>query len=89
MSKCNCSMSISVLGDGCRYCQPQTYIDKLSEIIEDERSEHESELATLKAKAAVVMPEQASANNTVASDAWRNGWNTCLDEFERLNRSKT
>ena len=47
MSKCNCSMSISVLGDGCRYCQPQTYIDKLSEIIEDERSEHEAELAEL------------------------------------------
>ena len=47
MSECKCSMSISVLGDGCRYCQPQTYIDKLSEIIEDERSEHESELAEL------------------------------------------
>ena len=37
MSKqqCKCSMSISVLGDGCRYCQPQEYIDQLIEQIED------------------------------------------------------
>lgn len=45
MSECKCSMRIQVLGDGCRYCQPQTYIDKLSEIIDDERSEHEEHLA--------------------------------------------
>jgi len=29
IGKCECTMSISVLGDGCRYCQPQTYIDLL------------------------------------------------------------
>jgi hypothetical protein len=39
MSKCDCSMSISVLGDGCRYCQPQEYIDRLHDTIEDEREE--------------------------------------------------
>jgi len=27
--KCKCTMSISVLGDGCRYCQPQECIDRM------------------------------------------------------------
>jgi len=36
--RCECSMSISVLGDGCRYCQPQEYIDRLHEQMEDELS---------------------------------------------------
>jgi len=35
MSKCKCKLSIRVLGDGCRYCQPQTYIDNLHETIEE------------------------------------------------------
>ena len=34
---CKCSMSISMLGDGCRYCQPQEYIDRLSEMLDEER----------------------------------------------------
>lgn len=34
---CRCSMSISMLGDGCRYCQPQEYIDRLSEMLDEER----------------------------------------------------
>lgn len=33
--RCKCSMSISVLGDGCRYCQPQECIDRLIEQIEE------------------------------------------------------
>ena len=38
-NRCECSMSISVLGDGCRYCQPQEYIDRLHEQMEDELSQ--------------------------------------------------
>lgn len=38
MSQCKCSMSISVLGDGCRYCQPQEYIDRLHDQIEEDRA---------------------------------------------------
>ena len=30
MSECKCSIAISVLGDGCRYCQPQEYINRLN-----------------------------------------------------------
>lgn len=36
--KCKCSMSISVLGDGCRYCQPQEYIDRIHDQMEDDRA---------------------------------------------------
>lgn len=53
MSTCQCSMAISMLGDGCRYCQPQTYIEHLLETLEDARATPVSE-----AKAqGVVMPE--------------------------------
>lgn len=33
--KCKCSFSIRILGDGCRYCQPQEYIDRLHDSMED------------------------------------------------------
>lgn len=29
ISKCKCNFKEMVLGDGCRYCQPQEYIDNL------------------------------------------------------------
>lgn len=29
MSECKCTLTIRLTGDGCRYCQPQTYIDHL------------------------------------------------------------
>jgi hypothetical protein len=33
--KCQCSFSIRMTGDGCRYCQPQEYIDRLHDSMED------------------------------------------------------
>jgi len=30
-NQCKCSLRTTVLGDGCRYCSPQMYIDKLIE----------------------------------------------------------
>ena len=41
MSECKCSLSIRVLGDGCRYCQPQTYIDFLEGAVTDLEQELE------------------------------------------------
>lgn len=43
MSTCQCSMAISMAGDGCRYCQPQTYIEHLLETLEDARAAPVSE----------------------------------------------
>lgn len=57
MDTCNCTMSISVLGDGCRYCQPQEYIDRLHDTIEAEREDYEEELNALQAKLDEVMLE--------------------------------
>lgn len=47
MSKCKCSMSISVLGDGCRYCQPQEQIDRLADALAEEtaKADHAEELS--------------------------------------------
>lgn len=46
MSKCKCSKSISVLGDGCRYCQPQEQIDSLADALAEEtaKADHAEEL---------------------------------------------
>lgn len=40
-SRCKCTMAISMVGDGCRYCQPQEHIDRLGDIISDMESEAE------------------------------------------------
>lgn len=52
--KCKCTMSISVLGDGCRYCQPQEYIDRLHESIIEERAEFSKEREQLLGKMAMM-----------------------------------
>lgn len=44
-NRCKCSMSISMLGDGCRYCQPQEYIDRLHEQLEDYENESQEGFA--------------------------------------------
>jgi hypothetical protein len=45
--RCKCSMSISLVGDGCRYCQPQEHIDTLSYIIEGLEEETEATCVVL------------------------------------------
>lgn len=37
--RCICTMAQSLTGDGCRYCQPQEYIDRLHEQIYENESE--------------------------------------------------
>ena len=32
--RCKCSFRIKMLGDGCRYCQPQEHIDRISSDLE-------------------------------------------------------
>lgn len=44
---CKCSMSISMLGDGCRHCQPQEYIDRLSEMLDEERDQQAQRIGEL------------------------------------------
>jgi ABC-type Na+ transport system ATPase subunit NatA len=38
MSECRCTLAIRLTGDGCRHCQPQTYIDNLETWIDEERA---------------------------------------------------
>lgn len=33
--RCKCPMSISLTGDGCRYCQPQEHIDRLQDGLDE------------------------------------------------------
>ena len=34
-SKCRCTFAQKMVGDGCRYCNPQEYIDRLHDRVED------------------------------------------------------
>ena len=34
--KCECDLRTRLVGDGCRYCNPQYYIDMLEELINEE-----------------------------------------------------
>ena len=38
MSKCQCDLQTKLVGDGCRYCNAQEYIDKLIEALEEQRT---------------------------------------------------
>ena len=40
-TRCTCSMAISLVGDGCRYCQPQECIDRMGEWLNEERADNE------------------------------------------------
>ena len=83
MSTCQCSMAISMLGDGCRYCQPQTYIEHLLETLEDARAAPVSEA---KAQGVVQWPEadeimqMAFEEGQPADDA--SGYCFELEEFD-------
>lgn len=38
-ARCKCSMRIKLVGDGCRYCNPHEYIDRLHEQMADDAKE--------------------------------------------------
>jgi len=39
MGKCKCSFAISIVGEGCRWCQPQNYIEHLRDHMEENKEE--------------------------------------------------
>lgn len=47
MTKCNCTPSQSLAGDGCRYCNPQEHIDRLVDQTKDDQQEIERFRAAL------------------------------------------
>lgn len=68
MSKCKCAMAQSVTGDGCRYCQPQEYIDRLEEWLDDERQQ----LKQAEARVAELEPD-AMRYRFLRSQHWSDG----------------
>jgi len=42
MSQCQCSFRIRMVGDGCRYCQPQEFIDRLLGQIAEYQAEEDA-----------------------------------------------
>lgn len=46
-NNCKCSLRISLVGEGCRYCQPQNYIDILEDALEEITAERDAMQAKL------------------------------------------
>jgi tellurite resistance protein len=61
MSQCKCSMSISALGDGCRYCQPQEFIDRLAAIYDLECNKARRKRRKQRLKTCVALGERNKA----------------------------
>jgi len=47
MSSCKCTMAQSAVGDGCRYCQPQEYIDRLHDHMAEDEKDWQEERSKL------------------------------------------
>ena len=48
MVKCKCTLAIRMLGEGCRYCQPQECINLMYRVMTENEAEHEAALVQLK-----------------------------------------
>lgn len=82
MSECKCSMAISVNGDGCRYCQPQEYIDKLAERLEESRAEY----SALEEKLSITT--QCADNYSKMFEECAEERDAALAECERLRKEQ-
>jgi cell division septum initiation protein DivIVA len=54
--KCQCSLRIRLTGDGCRYCQPQEYIDRLHDNAKEDHAEIERQEARIAELEAALRP---------------------------------
>jgi phage-related minor tail protein len=60
MSKCKCSLHKALVGDGCRYCNPDLYFALLEERIRDD----EAEIAALEKKLAEVTEQKGALHQS-------------------------
>lgn len=66
---CKCTFAKTMVGDGCRYCQPQGYIDKLEEDCREKTSALEKvDAALAKCKATLAEGYQHTALVTLMAD---------------------
>jgi hypothetical protein len=62
LSECKCTLAISITGDGCRHCQPQTYIDILSRQADDMAKEAIDNESTINGLMGSVITETVRAD---------------------------
>lgn len=93
MDKCQCSLSIRLTGDGCRHCQPQTYIENLELTLEGyqrdiERLEQQWQpIDTAPTLQDVLVFNYASEDAIVAvfdGENWHTGWEPLLRDAGKL-----
>ena len=68
-NKCKCSLAISLNGDGCRYCQPHEYINRLTSAFRDLENENKMLREALESIVEFLNTESNSTEEMVAH-AW-------------------
>lgn len=66
LDKCQCTFAIRMTGEGCRYCQPQNYIDHLHDAIVEEhkeRDELEASVSRMQGKLRVTLEALSALMN--------------------------
>lgn len=82
--RCQCSMTISMLGDGCRYCQPQEYIDRLHDQIEEDRAEATEAAEAIRRELAMPVKPDVDAVARIISDGMGIDTRTITDIAETI-----
>lgn len=84
--RCKCTMSISMTGDGCRYCQPQEHIERMGEWLDEERDEittlrTENEELQVMAETLTEALKEARHHVVISPDIVRGGFIQEIDDL--------
>jgi hypothetical protein len=72
---CKCSFRIRMVGDGCRYCQPQEYIDRLHDNAKDDQEEIDRQAAQI-------------ADLTADRDSWRDQASQRVKDWDDMRQER-
>ena len=85
MVKCKCTFAIRMLGEGCRYCQPQECIDRMHEQMADDIDQAKAKAApTGTVKDSLTVEVEIVAYAAFAENGNIQMWDRSLATFENL-----
>lgn len=84
-NRCKCDFRTKMVGDGCRYCQPQEYIDRLHRQIEDDEREQAVPQVAKDAEIGRFLMSKARQNG---ANSWPHLWKIEWSGYATTNEGK-